>query len=313
VTALRLSPGGNEPVTVQDVAAGKPEKLKAWLKGTVINAGLRVAGVICAVPEVVAWTAADAVPEPLALLAETVIIYEVPVFSPLIVIGFAVPVNVIGVPPAVGVAVTVNDVIGLPGVETAVKLTSSWPAPAGVTVTPDGAAGIEIGVAVTEADAALVPIAFAAVTVKEYAVPLVSPGTVIGLDEPVTVIGAPPAVGVAVTVYPLAMIALPPSEEGGEKVTVACVSPTVTTTSCGAEGTPSVEPDAAADVPAPAALTALIAKLYAVPAERLEKILLVVDALLPDMVVHVPPSIEYSYPVILLPPLLAGAVHVRVN
>ena len=72
-----------------------------------------------------------------------------------------------------------------------------------------------------DADAGPVPAAFVAVTVNVYAVPLVSPVTVIGLAAPIAVI--PP--GFDVTVYPV--IALPPSEVGAVNVTVASALPAV--------------------------------------------------------------------------------------
>lgn len=71
---------------------------------------------------------------------------------------------------------------------------------------------------------------FVAVTVNVYAVPLVSPGTVIGLPAPVPV--APP--GFAVTVYPV--IDAPPLEDGAVKLTEACVSPAVAVPMLGAPG-----------------------------------------------------------------------------
>jgi ABC-type uncharacterized transport system permease subunit len=72
------------------------------------------------------------------------------------------------------------------------------------------------GVTEFEAElAGLVPLAFVAVTVKVYAVPLVSPVTVIGLAEPAPV--KPP--GLEVTVYPV--IAEPPLLTGAVNVTVA--------------------------------------------------------------------------------------------
>jgi hypothetical protein len=85
------------------------------------------------------------------------------------------------------------------------------------------------------ADAAPVPTEFVAVTVKVYAVPLVNPVTVIGLDVPVAVKVVPPPVGVAVTAYEV--IALPPLDEGAAKLTVACPLPAVSLTPVGAPGT----------------------------------------------------------------------------
>jgi len=61
----------------------------------------------------------------------------------------------------------------------------------------------------------------------------------------------------------------PPSEEGGEKVTVAWPSLAETATFCGAEGTLIAEPDTKVAGPVPAALTAAIANVYTVPGVRL--------------------------------------------
>jgi hypothetical protein len=79
-------------------------------------------------------------------------------------------------------------------------------------------------------DAGDVPIAFVAVTVNVYEVPLVKPETVIGDEPPVPV--APP--GLAVTVNPV--IAEPPLFAGAEKATDAEVLPGVATTLVGASG-----------------------------------------------------------------------------
>ena len=81
------------------------------------------------------------------------------------------------------------------------------------------------------ADAGPVPIALVAFTVKVYAVPFVSPVTVIGLDAPVAVM----LPGLDVTVYDV--IALPPFEAGGVKLTVACWLPAVAVTAVGVPGT----------------------------------------------------------------------------
>jgi hypothetical protein len=85
----------------------------------------------------------------------------------------------------------------------AVKLTVALPLltvalmPVGVP----GAVTVSAGVTAEEApDAVPVPMALDAVTVKVYAVPLVSPVTVIGDDVPLAVIAVPPPAGVAVTV-----------------------------------------------------------------------------------------------------------------
>jgi len=118
-----------------------------------------------------------------------------------------------------------------------------------------------IGVAFTADDAAPVPAEFVAVTVKEYVVPFESPDTMIGLAVPVPLNVFVPSLATA----EYEVTALPPSEEGCEKVTVACPSPAETATSCGAEGGLSGEPDAVAAGPVPAEFVAVTAKVYTVP------------------------------------------------
>jgi hypothetical protein len=88
-------------------------------------------------------------------------------------------------------------------------------------------------VGVTEllaADAGDVPIAFVAVTVNVYAVPLVKPETVIGDEAPVPVI----PLGLDVTVK--LVIADPPLFAGAEKVTDAELEPAVAVPIVGASG-----------------------------------------------------------------------------
>jgi hypothetical protein len=92
--------------------------------------------------------------------------------------------------------------------------------------------GLGLGVTLLEAaDAGPVPIAFVAFTVKVYAMPFVSPVTVMGLDAPVAVM----LPGLEVTVYEV--IALPPFEAGGVKLTVAWALPAVAVPIVGAPGT----------------------------------------------------------------------------
>ena len=88
----------------------------------------------------------------------------------------------VSTPPA-GFDVTVYPVIALPPVfEGAVNVTVACALP-GVAATPVGAPGTPIGVTLFEAaDAAPTPAAFVAVTVKVYAVPLVSPVTMCEVD-----------------------------------------------------------------------------------------------------------------------------------
>jgi hypothetical protein len=115
-----------------------------------------------------------------------------------------------------GLEVTVYPVIADPPLLAgAVNATEAWAFPF-VAVPIVGAPGTVEGV--TEFEAALgklLPVAFVAITVKVYAVPLVSPVTIIGLAVPVLVI----LPGVEVTVYPV--IADPPLLAGAVNVTVA--------------------------------------------------------------------------------------------
>jgi hypothetical protein len=143
---------------------------------------------------VTAFDAADWVPVPIALVAATLKVYDVPFVSPVtaVVVAGGLPVTVVtgwAVVPMYGV--TVYDVIGLPPLEAgAVHDTVACPAPA-VAVTPVGAPGAAAGVtALDAADAGPVPAEFVAVTVNVYAVPFVSPVTlaVVAGGLPVTVV-----------------------------------------------------------------------------------------------------------------------------
>jgi hypothetical protein len=146
----------------------------------------------------------------LAFVAITVKVYAVPLVSPVTVIGLVEPVPVI----LPGFEVTVYPVIADPPLLAgAVNATIACALPA-VAVPIVGAPGPVEGVTEFEATlAGLIPLAFVAITVKVYAVPLVSPVTIIGLAEPVPV--KPP--GLEVTVYPV--IGNPPT--GAVKVIVA--------------------------------------------------------------------------------------------
>ena len=101
-----------------------------------------------------------------------------------------------------------------------------------VAVIPVGAPGqIAAGVTADDAlEAVPVPTEFVAVTVKVYAVPLVSPVTVIGDEVPVAV--RPP--GEEVTVYPV--ITDEPTLLGAEKLTNACPFPPTALTLVGTPG-----------------------------------------------------------------------------
>jgi len=109
---------------------------------------------------------------------------------------------------------------------------------------------------------------FAAVTVIVYAVPLTRSGTVIGPDVPVKAVRPPVLAGDNMTVYPV--MALPPSDAGGEKFTVICESPGVAVTFCGAVGTVTgvTVPDGDAAGLVPKAFVAVTVIVYAVPFVR---------------------------------------------
>jgi len=130
----------------------------------------------------------------------------------------------------------------------------SKPAAADTPVGAPGAVTELDGVTVFEAElAGPIPIAFVAVTVKEYSFPLTIPVTVIGLADPVPL--NPP--GLEVTVYPV--IADPPSLAGAVNVTVAWASPFTADTPVGAPGAVKeaegvTEFDVALEGPVPLAL-----------------------------------------------------------
>ena len=103
----------------------------------------------------------------------------------------------------------------------AVKLTVALPLLPLAEILVGAPGAIAAGVTADDAlEAVPVPMELVAVTVKVYAVPLVSPVTVIGDEAPVAV--RPP--GEEVTVYPV--IAAPPVFVGAVKLTVA-LPPTV--------------------------------------------------------------------------------------
>jgi hypothetical protein len=119
---------------------------------------------------------------------------------------------------------------------------------AGAAVPPDGVTAPEA------ADADPTPTPFAAVTVKVYAVPFVSPVTVALVAVPLTLADCPP--GDAVTVYPV--MGTPPFVEGAVQLTVACAFPATAVTPVGAPGVPAgvTAFDAAEAVLVPFALVA---------------------------------------------------------
>jgi len=249
-------------------------------------------------------TAADAVEAllgPAALVALTVNVYAVPLVRPTIVIGLVVPVAVI----FPGFEVTVYPVIALPPFDAgAVKLTIACALPA-VALTAVGASGVVYGVTAADAvEALLEPAALVALTVNVYAVPLVRPTIVIGLVVPVAVIFP----GFEVTVYPV--IVLPPFDAGAVKLTVACALLAVAFTAVGASGVVYgvTVADAVEALPVPVVLVALTVNVYAVPLVRPT---IVIGLAEPVAVIF--PGFEVTvYPVIVLPPLKAGAMKLTV-
>jgi len=184
----------------------------------------------------------------------------------------------------------------------AVHLTVSKALP-GVTVRPVGAFGRSVGV--TLADGALAaesPTAERDFTVNVYAVPFVKP--VHDALQPVTTHA--PAAGEDVTMY--VVIGLPPSLDGAVHETVADASPATALTAVGAPGRPGVvtAADAALEAELPTEFVATTVNVYDVPSARPVQVAPVSvtthDAPAPDDVT--------VYPVIAVPPLLAGAVHV---
>jgi hypothetical protein len=121
---------------------------------------------------------------PIAFVAVTVNVYEVPLERPVIVIGELAPVAVN--PPML--EVTVYLIIDEPpSDEGALNEIVASPFPR-TAVTPVGASGTVAGVTeLLVAEAELVPIAFVAFTVNVYAVPLFNPVIVIGELPPVAV------------------------------------------------------------------------------------------------------------------------------
>ena len=96
------------------------------------------------------------------------------------------------------VHVTMSLVIGAPPVEAGAVKAMLALVCAGEASTPVGAAGTPSGVTVTALDAELDPAEFVAMTVHVYAVPFVSPVTLIGLYVAVPVRPLPLAEHVAV-------------------------------------------------------------------------------------------------------------------
>ena len=100
----------------------------------------------------------------------------------------------------------------------------------------------------------------------------------------------------------------PPLLLGAVQLNVTCLSPSVTMRFRGMSGTVLGFAVVDAEIPAPAAFTALTLNVYDWPFDKLKKVCTV----LRFAVTHVEPlSLDTSYRVIALPPLLDGAVHLN--
>ena len=190
----------------------------------------------------------------------------------------------------------------------AVNVTLACALPA-VAVPMVGAPGTVAGVTLLDVlDAGPVPTALVAVTVKVYAVPLVSPLTVIDVHGAVQLPVIPD--GDEVAVY--AVIVEPPSLAGAVKATVACALPAVAAPIVGAPGGPRGVAllDALDAGPVPTEFVAVTVNVYAVPLARPPTVIDVHGAV---QVPVMPEGDEVAvYDVIVAPPLLAGAVNVTV-
>ena len=156
------------------------------------------------------------------------------------------------------------------------------------------------------ADAALgveSPTVVRAFTVNVYAVPFAKP--VHDALQPVTTHA--PAAGEDVTRY--VVIGLPPSLDGAVHETVADASPATALTAVGAPGRPGVvaAADAVLAAELPTEFVATTVNVYDAPFERPVQVALV------SVATHDAPEGDdvTVYPVIAVPPLLAGEVHVR--
>jgi sulfur carrier protein ThiS len=207
-----LDPGALQ-LTTDEESAAVPE--------TPVGAPGTVLGVTLA-------DALEATEFPAAFVALTVNVYAVPLVKPETVqeVDAVVQVN------DPGDEVTVYPVIALPPLDPgALQLTTDEES-AAVPETPVGAPGTVLGVTLADAlEATEFPIAFVALTVNVYAVPLVKPETVQEVDAVVQVNDP----GDEVTVYPV--IALPPLDPGALQLTTDEESAAVPETPVGAPGT----------------------------------------------------------------------------
>jgi hypothetical protein len=187
----------------------------------------------------------------------------------------------------------------------AVQVTTEEALALDVADTPVGAPGTVAGVTVAEGrDAALLPAALVAVTVKVYGEPLVRPDTV-QLVDPVVVQTKLP--GDDVTVYPVTVA--PPVALAVQLTSDEPLALDVPDTPVGAPGTVAgvTELEAAEALLVPIPLAADTVNVYAVPAVRPEVMVQVVAVA--TATVQLPPAgLDVAvYPVMVDPPL-AGSV-----
>ena len=139
---------------------------------------------------------------------------------------------------------------------------------------------------------------------------MVSPVTVCVVEVLPALLSTPPA-GFEMTVYPV--IALPPLLTGAVKLTLAWALPPVAVTSVGAPGGVAGVTlfEASEGTLEPIAFVATTVKVYAIP--LVSPVITWDVAVVPALLSTPPAGFDVTtYPVIALPPVLAGAVNVTV-
>lgn len=179
------------------------------------------------------------------------------------------PVTTVAGAVELSVALAVYPLIAAPPfADGAEKFTVTCPS-AATAVEIVGALGVVEGVTELVADdEAPAPFALLATTVNVYAVPFVSPLTVMGLALPVAI--WPPE---EVTVYPV--MVEPPLDAGAEKLTLAEAFPAVALPMVGAPGTVDgvMEFDALEAALVPTPFVAVTVNVYAVPFAKPETLM----------------------------------------
>jgi hypothetical protein len=243
-------------VAVYEVTAAPPSLdggVNAMVAAPLPGVAVPMTGAPGTVAGVTLLEAADAAPVPRALVAVTLNVYAVPFVRPLTTIDAQGATHVPVAPQ--GAEVAVNVVMAEPpSLAGAVNATVACALPR-VAAPITGAPGTVDGVTLFEgADAGPVPAELVAATVNVYAVPLVSPVTVMDMQGALHVAVAPP--GEEVAMYDT--IAEPPLLAGAVNATVACELPAVAVPIVGAPGTAEGVTlfDAADGAPVPTALMA---------------------------------------------------------